>query len=65
MQQYELGENLFFPVRRNAAATDTATGLDQAMRFAMEISAIIYWWEPLLCPLAEALATLKAGLLRR
>jgi predicted dehydrogenase len=67
MQQYELGKNPVFPGTQEMLPQPIQpTGLDQAMRFAMEnIRNHLLAGEPLLCPLAEALATLKAGLLRR
>jgi predicted dehydrogenase len=67
MQEYTLGENPVFPGTAEMQPQPIrTTGLDRAMQFAMEnIRDHLLLGEPLLCPLADALATLKTGLLRR
>ncbi len=66
IQEYTLGENPVFPGTPEMQPQPIrATGLDRAMQFAMEnIRDHLLLGEPLLCPLSEALATLKTGLLR-
>ena len=66
MQQYTLGENPVFPGTPEMQPKPICTtGLDRAMQFAMEnIRDHLILGEPLLCPLHEALSTLKTGLLR-
>ena len=65
MQQYTLGENPVFPGTPEMQPQPIrTTGLDRAMQYAMEnIRDHLILGEPLLCPLDEALATLKTGLL--
>jgi predicted dehydrogenase len=67
MQEYTLGENPVFPGTAEMQTQPIrATGLDQAMQYAMEnIRDHLLQGEALLCPLADALATLKMGLLLR
>ena len=66
MQEYTLGENPVFPGTAEMQPQPIrTTGLDRAMQFAMEnIRDHLLRGEPLLCPLPDALATLKTGLLR-
>ena len=66
MQEYILGENPVFPGTPEMQPQPICTtGLDRAMQFAMEnIRDHLLLGEPLLCPLNDALATLKTGLLR-
>ena len=66
MQQYTLGENPVFPGTPEMQPQPICTTrLDRAMQYAMEnIRDHLILGEPLLCPLDEALATLKTGLLR-
>lgn len=66
IQEYTLGENPVFPgTPEMQPQLVRTTGLDRAMQFAMEnIRDHLILGEPLLCPLPEALATLKTGLLR-
>ena len=66
IQEYTLGENPVFPGTPEMQPQPICTtGLDRAMQFAMEnICDHLILGEPLLCPLPEALATLKTGLLR-
>ncbi len=65
MQEYTLGENPVFPGTLEMQPQPIyTTGLDRAMQYAMEnIRDHLILGEPLLCPLGEALATLKTGLL--
>ena len=65
IQEYSLGENQVFPGTPEMQPQPIrTTGLDRAMQFAMEnIRDHLILDEPLLCPLTEALATLKTGLL--
>ena len=66
IQEYTLGENPVFPGTPEMQPQPICTtGLDRAMQYAMEnIRDHLILGEPLLCPLDEALATLKTGLLR-
>ena len=66
IQEYTLGENPVFPGTPEMQPQPICTtGLDRAMQFAMEnIRDHLLLGEPLLCPLNDALATLKTGLLR-
>ena len=66
MQEYTIGENSVFPGTLEMQPQQIlTTRLDRAMQFAMEnIRDHLILGEPLLCPLDEALATLKTGLLR-
>ena len=66
IQEYTLGENPVFPGTPEMQPQPICTtGLDLAMQYAMEnIRDHLILAEPLLCPLDEALATLKTGLLR-
>lgn len=66
MQEYVLGENPVFPGTHEMQPQPVCTtGLDRAMQYVMEnIRDHLILGEPLLCPLDEALATLKTGLLR-
>jgi len=66
LQEYELGENPLFPETHEMLPQPMQiTGLAQAMQFAMEnIRDHLQQGKPLLCPMSEAVATLKVGLLR-
>lgn len=66
IQEYSLGENRVFPGTLEMQPQPIQnSGLDRAMQHAMQnIRDHLLVGEPLICPLPDALATLKTGLLR-